>query len=143
MTPLRGWFGIALGHTISPNGFGDNFRLKLVRWGTLQSETYNPRSQISCPLAGQFAQEFALVHVVFESLVAVDEDDGDFVGEPAAQLVVAFHINLPPSEATASMQLGQRLFDDLTQMTALTRVDDDLARLRHGRSLARGKALGN
>ena len=27
-------------------------------------------------LAGQFAQEFALVHVVFEGFVAVDEDDG-------------------------------------------------------------------
>jgi len=83
--------------------------LKLVGWGTLQSETYNPRSQISCPLAGQFAQEFALVHVVFESLVAVDEDDGDFVGESRRSSSSLSTSIFPPSEATASMQLGQRL----------------------------------
>ena len=35
-------------------------------------------------LAGEFAQEFAFVHVVLEGLVAVDEDDRYFVGELAA-----------------------------------------------------------
>ncbi len=35
-------------------------------------------------LARQFAQEFLLVKAVFEGFTAVDEDDGHFVGEPAA-----------------------------------------------------------
>jgi hypothetical protein len=86
--------------------------------------------------AGQFAQEFALVHVVFEGLVAVDEDDGDFVGKSAAQFVVAFDVNFSPGKAAAAMQFGQRLLDDLTEVAALAGVDDDFTRLRHGRSLA-------
>jgi hypothetical protein len=86
--------------------------------------------------AGQFAQEFALVHVVFEGLVAVDEDDGDFVGKSTAQFVVAFDVNFPPGKAAAAMQFGQRLLDDLTEVAALAGVDDDFTRLRHGRSLA-------
>src|SRR5271165_4530583 len=94
-------------------------------------------------LAGQFAQEFALVHVIFEGLVAVDEDDGDFVGESAAQFVVAFHVNFPPRKTTPPVQFGQRFLDDFTQVTAFARIDHYLAGLHHGRSLARGKALSN
>src|SRR5579862_7559927 len=93
--------------------------------------------------AGQFAEEFALVHVVFEGLVAVDKYHWDFIGKSAAQFVVAFHVNLSPGKPAAAVQFSQRFLDDLTQVTALAGIDDDLARLRHGRSLARGAAVGN
>src|SRR4029077_13472073 len=111
--------------------------------GLLARPVGRPEAGATNKLAGQFAQELALVHVVFESLVAVDEDDRDFVGESAAQFVVAFDVNFPPGKAPAPVQLSQRFLDDLAQVTALAGINDDLARLRHGRSLARGKALGN
>ena len=87
-------------------------------------------------LAGEFAEEFPLVHVVLEGFAAVDEDDGNFVGKLAAQFFVAIHIHLMPSETTAALQLAKSFFDDFTQVTALAGVDDDLAQNGHGGSLA-------
>ena len=87
-------------------------------------------------LAGQLAQEFALIHVVLEGFAAVDEDDGDFVGELAAELLVGVDIDFLPAEQAAALELDQAFFDDLAEMTALPRVDEDLAGVGHGRSVA-------
>ena len=79
------------------------------------------------PSASQFAEEFALVHVVFEGFVAVDEDDGDFVGEASPQFVVALYVNFAPSKATTALQFGQRFLDDFAKMAAFAGVNHDLA----------------
>jgi hypothetical protein len=77
-----------------------------------------------------------LVHAVFEGFVAVDEDDGDFVGELAAELVVGVDVDFLPIEASPALEFGQGLFDDLTKVAAFARVQHDLARIGHAASLA-------
>jgi hypothetical protein len=90
----------------------------------------------NAPLAGQLAEEFAFVHVILEGFAAVDEDDGHFVGELATQFIVAIHVDVLPAKTAAPLQLGESFLDDFAKMAAFARVNDDLARLRHGRSLA-------
>jgi hypothetical protein len=82
------------------------------------------------------AEEFALIQSVFEGFAAINEDDGDFVGEAAAQFLVALDIDFTPGEAAPAVQLGERLFHDFTQVATLAGVDHYLTRLRHQRSLA-------
>src|SRR5262252_7663138 len=87
-------------------------------------------------LTGQLAKEFLFVKAVFECLATINEDDRHFIGELAPQLVVTIDVNLSPGKSAAPMQLGQRFFDDLTQVTAFAGVDNHLAALRHGKSVA-------
>lgn len=82
-------------------------------------------------LACEFAQEFALVHAVFEGLAAVDEDDGNFIGELAAEVFVGVDVNFAPLKASAALQLDERLFDDLAQVAALAGIHYDVASGRH------------
>ncbi len=79
------------------------------------------------------------VHVVLEGFAAIDEDDGDLVGELAAELVVGVHVDFLPVEAAAAVELGQSFFDDLAEMATPAGVEHDLARVGHGASLARHK----
>ena len=81
--------------------------------------------------ANELTEEFALVHVVFKSFAAVDEDDGDFVGEPAAKILVRINVNFAPVKPASALQLYQTLFDDLAEMAAFARIDYDLAGSRH------------
>jgi hypothetical protein len=74
--------------------------------------------------------------VVFEGFVTVDENEGDFVGELAAQFVVAFDVDFAPGETTAALQLGESFLHDFAEMAALARVNNDLSQRFHGRSLA-------
>jgi hypothetical protein len=78
-------------------------------------------------LAGQFAEELTFVHAVFEGLAAVDEDDGDFVVELAAELVVGVHVDFLPDETAATSEFHNTFLDDFTQVTALAGVDQDFA----------------
>jgi hypothetical protein len=78
-------------------------------------------------LAGQFAEELTFVHAVFESFAAVDEDDGDFVVELAAELVVGVDVDFLPDETTAAGEFHDTFLDDFTQVTALAGVDEDFA----------------
>jgi hypothetical protein len=87
-------------------------------------------------LASQFAEEFALIHVVLEGFVAVDEDDWDFVGEAAAQFVVGLNVDFAPGEAAAALQFGQGFLDDFAKVAAFAGVNHDLSQRLHGRSLA-------
>jgi hypothetical protein len=87
-------------------------------------------------LAGQFAQEFLFVHAVLEGFAAVDEDDGDFVGELAADLGVGVHIDFAPGETSAAGKLGEAFFDDLAKMASLAGVDHDGAGIGHAGILA-------
>jgi hypothetical protein len=75
----------------------------------------------------EFAEEVVFVHVILEGFAAVDEDYGDFVGELAAQLLVAVDVYIFPGEATAAMQFGQGFFHDFAEMTSFAGVDHDLA----------------
>jgi hypothetical protein len=88
--------------------------------------------------AGEFAEEVGFVHAVLEGFAAVDEDDGDFVGEFAAELFVAVDVDVLPGEASAAMQFGQGLFDDLAEVTSLAGVDDDLAEFGHCGEFSKG-----
>jgi len=90
-------------------------------------------------LAGEFAQEFLFVHAVFECFSPVDEDDGDFIVELAAKVGVGVHINFTPGEAAAARELGEALLHYLAEMTALARIYDDAARIRHAGRFYRGR----
>ena len=68
-----------------------------------------------------------LVHAVFESFAAVDEDDGNFVVELAAELVVGVDVDFLPDETTAAGKFHDTFLDDFTQVTALAGVDQDFA----------------
>jgi len=81
--------------------------------------------------SGKLAEEVGFVHAVLEGFATVNEDDWDFVGELTAQLVVAVHVDVLPGEATAAVQFGEGLFDDLAEVTSLARVEHDLAGFGH------------
>ncbi|HWY56338.1 MAG TPA: hypothetical protein VNZ03_17870 [Terriglobales bacterium] len=84
-------------------------------------------------LPGQFAEEVGFVHVVLEGFATINENNGDFVGELAAELVVAVHVYVLPGEAAAAVQLGESFFDDFAEVASFARVDDDLAEVGHRR----------
>jgi hypothetical protein len=65
------------------------------------------------PLARQLAEKFLFVHAVFEGFAAIDEDDGDFVVELAAEFGVGINVNFVPSEATAARKFREAFFHDL------------------------------
>jgi hypothetical protein len=67
-----------------------------------------------------------LIHAVLEGFAAVDEDNGDFVIELAAQLIITVHVDLMPIEAPPTMELRDRLFDDLAEMASLPRINHNL-----------------
>ena len=87
-------------------------------------------------LTGQFAEEFVLVQPILERLAPVDENNGNLIGELSSQLIVAVHVDLAQGKPSAAMQLGERFFHDLAQVAAFAGVNDHLAGLRHGQSLA-------
>src|SRR5215472_7676738 len=70
--------------------------------------------------AGQFLQELLLIQPVLECFAAVDEDDRDFVGELAAQLVIGLHVHFAPAEAAPALQFGELFFYDFAKMAPLT-----------------------
>jgi hypothetical protein len=76
------------------------------------------------------------VHAVFEGFAAVDEDDGDFVGELTAELLVGIDVNLMPGETAPAMKFGEGLFDDLAKVAAFAGVEHDLTGIGHGASVA-------
>jgi hypothetical protein len=90
------------------------------------------------PSAGEFAEEVGFVHAVLEGFAAVNEDDGDFVGELAAELFVAVDVDVLPGEAATAMQFGESLFDDLAEVTSFAGVDDDLTGLGHSGEFSKG-----
>ena len=83
-------------------------------------------------LTGQFPQEFLLVEAVFEGFAAVDEDDGDFVGELAAQAFVGVNVHFAPAEATPALEFGELFLHDFAEMAAFSRIDDDFSWNRDG-----------
>lgn len=54
--------------------------------------------------SAQFAEEFLLIHAIFESLPAIDEDDRNFIGIEAPDLGVRIDINFTQSEAATLVQ---------------------------------------
>jgi len=84
-------------------------------------------------LAIQFAEELLLVHAVFESFAAVNEDDGNLVVELAAEFGVGIHINLAPGEAAVAREFGQALLHDFAEMATFAGIDDYTAGLWHAK----------
>ena len=88
-------------------------------------------------LTGQLPQKFAFIHAIFESLVAVDEDDRNFVVVLPTQFVVGIYVDFLPCKAASAREFGEALFDYLAQMTSLARVDDYAPGFRHAEILTR------
>jgi len=82
-------------------------------------------------LAGEFAEEFSLVHAVLEGLAAVNKDDGDFVVVLAAEFGVGVYINLAPGEAAAAGELVEAFLHHLAEMAAFAGIHHDGAGLWH------------
>jgi hypothetical protein len=91
------------------------------------------RVSLEPSLSTQFAQEFLLIHAVFECLAAIDEDYGDLVGIEKTDFVVGIYVDLTPGEAATLVELDDALFDDLAEMTSLAGINDDFPRLHHAR----------
>ena len=72
-----------------------------------------------------------LVHVVLESLAAVDEDNGDFVIVEVTDLGVGVYVDFAPREAAAPLEFDEALLDDFAEMTSPARIQDDFAGLQH------------
>jgi len=106
-----------------------------VRWQKLRQrrDGRGARPYTSTSSSAQFAQEFLLVHAVFKSFAAVDEDYGDLVVIEAPDFGVGVYIDFTPGEAAPLVELDDALFDDFAEMTSLAGINDDFARLRHAR----------
>jgi hypothetical protein len=89
-------------------------------------------------LAGEFPQEFLLVHVILEGFSAVDEDNGHFVVKLPAEFDVGIDVNFAPREAAPPRKLGEAFLHHLAKMAPFSGVHNDVTRLQHvGRILAR------
>jgi type II restriction enzyme len=64
--------------------------------------------------------------VVFEGLAAIDEDDGDLFVVLLAECGVGVDVDLAPLEGGLAVELDERVLDDITEVAALARVDDDV-----------------
>lgn len=89
-------------------------------------------------LAGETAEEFALVHVILEGLAAIDKDDRDLVVELAAKFRIGVYIDFLPSESAVASELRQTLLHQLAEVTTFAGVDDDLPEEFHGWIVALG-----
>jgi hypothetical protein len=78
-------------------------------------------------LARELLQKLLLIQPVLKSLAAVDENNRNFVGELALELIVGFNVNFPPTEATAALKLRELLFDNLAKVTPFAGVHNNLA----------------
>jgi hypothetical protein len=87
-------------------------------------------------LAGKLAKKLALVHAVLEGFAAVDEDDGNFIVELAANFVIGINVDFTPGEAPMAGKLDETFLDDFAEMASLTGVNHDLAGVRHGRDFS-------
>jgi hypothetical protein len=81
----------------------------------------------------QFAQEFLLVHAVFEGFAAVDEDHGNLIVIEPPDFSVGVDVDFAPREAPTLVQLDQALFDDFAEMTSLAGINDDFPGWSHAR----------
>jgi hypothetical protein len=81
--------------------------------------------------AGEFTEEFLLVHMVLEGFSPINKDHGDLVVELSAESGVGVDVDLLPDEAAAARQLVEAFFDDFTQVASLARVDHDGSGIWH------------
>ncbi len=82
-------------------------------------------------LTGESAEEFLLVHTVFEGLAAIDEHDRNFIVKLAAKFGIGVDIDFLPGEAAPARQFVQALFHHFTQMTSFAGIDDDGSGIWH------------
>jgi len=87
-------------------------------------------------LAGEFAEEFPLVHAVLEGFAAVDENDGDFIVKLAADFVIGINVDFTPGKAAMAGKLDQAFLDDFAEMASLAGINHDLAGVWHGRDFS-------
>jgi hypothetical protein len=86
-------------------------------------------------LAGQSPKEFLLVHVVFESLSAVDEHHGNFVAELPAKFEIHVNVDLLPGKSAAARKLRQAFFHHLAQVASFAGIDNNGAGVWHAARL--------
>ena len=89
-------------------------------------------------LASQLAQEFALIHAIFERFAAVDEYDGHFVVELTSGFGAGVDVDFLPHKTAMPRELREAFLHHFAQVTPFAGIDDDVARLWHaGEILAR------
>ena len=71
----------------------------------------------------QHSQEVAPFHAVFESLAAINENNGNLVGEFPLQFGVGIDVYLTPPKVSLALNLHERVLDDLAEMTILASID--------------------
>jgi hypothetical protein len=67
----------------------------------------------------QLAEEFLLVHAVFECLASVDEDYGNFVVVLTAEFGIGVNVDVLPCETAAARKFREALFHYFAEMTSL------------------------
>lgn len=82
-------------------------------------------------LTGESAEEFLLVHTVFESLAAIDKHDRNFVVELTAKFGIGVDIDFLPRETAPARQFVQALFHYFAQVTSFAGIDDDGSGIWH------------
>jgi len=103
---------------------------------------YWKSERLQARLAGKLAQEFLLVHAVLEGFAAVDEYDGNFVVELAAEFEVGVDIDFAPDEAAAAGEFTEALLDHFAEVTSLAGVHDDVGERWHVKEILRGEIEG-
>jgi len=88
---------------------------------------------------GQGTKELHAVHVVFEGLAAVDEDDRNLLVVELAKVGVGVDVDYAPVEGCLGLQLREGVFDDVAEVTSGAGVDDHFM---HEAIVARGWSAG-
>jgi hypothetical protein len=74
----------------------------------------------------QRPQKLKPIHAVLERLASVDENYGHLIVVLLSQLRVDIDVHLAPLEVGITLDLRQRLLDDVAEMTSLARIDHNV-----------------
>ena len=89
-------------------------------------------------LAGELPKKFLLVHVILEGFAAIDEHDGNFIVELAAEFVVGIDIDFVPGKASPAGELVKTFLHHFAKVASFAGIYNDVTRIWHaGRILAR------
>ncbi len=85
---------------------------------------------------GKHTQKLLRLHVIFESLAPVDEDDWHLLVETLSQHRIGVNVDELPTEVGCGFHLLQRLLDNMTQVAALARIKDHFMHLEIVRNIS-------
>lgn len=71
--------------------------------------------------------------MILEGLAAVDEHYGNFIIELPAKFEIGVDVNFAPGKTSSARKLNQALLHHFAEMASFAGVDNDVARICHGR----------